>query len=81
MAVGAGKREKRRNGDMKFEPYKLYSLLDILGASVVCDGCETETDKTLTPEMAFRKAEESGWQLRSASGGKDLCPRCKKAAA
>jgi hypothetical protein len=66
---------------MKFEPYKLYSMLDILGGNVACDNCDEETQKTLSPEMAIKEAKDVGWQISSPEGGKDLCPRCQKESA
>lgn len=60
---------------MRFEPGKLYSLLDILGGHIECDGCKKQTAQTLTAEMARR--ENPDWQF----GEKDFCPKCKTGSA
>lgn len=60
---------------MRFEPGKLYSLLDILGGCVVCDGCQKESTSHLTPEMALSEAKNEGWLI---DGEKHYCPDCAK---
>lgn len=61
---------------MEFQPGKIYSMIDLLGGYVTCDGenCDARSDASLTSTQALSQIKDAGWLVR---GGKHYCPKCK----
>jgi len=59
-------------GDPKFQGGRIYSMLDMMGATATCDKCGRwqRIDALINLK---EKAAEKGWTERA---GQDLCPIC-----
>ena len=60
--------------DGAFRPGRLYSMLDLLGASITCDFCgRWQRLDALDSATAMKNAEQKGWTKRD---DKDCCRIC-----
>lgn len=60
----------------RFVPGNLYSMLDMVGAEMICDVCGAwQRIPELIESMARQAALKLGWVSRD---GKDLCRHCAR---
>jgi hypothetical protein len=66
-----------RKGESRMPSGHLYSMLDLMGATVTCDRCGNwQRLPILIPEDALDAMKQLGWNV---CDGRDICPECKPA--